>query len=626
MRKMEYWLSRIGIGLLLFGVAFGFKYSIDQGWITPPVRHLIGLALGIVLFVLGLRFYARRRHFAQVLLGGSIGTLYITGFSAFQLFDLVSHSVAFAFMVLVTLCAFFVALKQDDAIFSLIGVIGGLGTPFLLYTGAGNIPGLIGYTCIVLAGTTAVYFFKGWRLLLWTTLVGGWVVLLIGLESDGFGPAKEVRADQWAMQLGALFVWLCFWITPVFRRLTQLARPEKWRKSSLGIGDAALSDTGRRVLERHVHLLSVGSPLVALVVSIVTWPSAPDHFFGWPVAGAAVLYGLAAWYLGRRDGLGRIAFTHATAAIMLLFIALCLLLSGDTLLIVLTAKATALHLVARRLKDKRIAAEGHVLFVVVGVWLFTRLAQFQSYNLALTDAHTITDFIVVATGIAISFFINRPKGLRCYFIAGLIGLGLFLYRQFSGDLLFFLLTLEAAALYLVTLRLRDETIEAVTHGAFGGLGLWLAARFLIQQQTGTVFLNYQSATEAVLIASGFGISRLARSLREKQIYLLLVHVAILALLARELSSLDNGQGFVTISWGIYGAVLLVIGLRKNLNRFRQVALGTLVLMVAKLFLVDLAELETIWRVLLFMGFGAVFLLLSYYFPKLWRGNTESTPD
>jgi uncharacterized membrane protein len=57
---------------------------------------------------------------------------------------------------------------------------------------------------------------------------------------------------------------------------------------------------------------------------------------------------------------------------------------------------------------------------------------------------------------------------------------------------------------------------------------------------------------------------------------------------------------------------------------RQVALGTLLLVVAKLFLIDLAELETIWRVLLFMGFGAVFLVLSYYFQKLWRAKPEES--
>ena len=44
--------------------------------------------------------------------------------------------------------------------------------------------------------------------------------------------------------------------------------------------------------------------------------------------------------------------------------------------------------------------------------------------------------------------------------------------------------------------------------------------------------------------------------------------------------------------------------------------ATLLLVVAKLFLVDLAALETIWRVLLFMGFGALFLLLSYLLKNL----------
>ena len=93
-------------------------------------------------------------------------------------------------------------------------------------------------------------------------------------------------------------------------------------------------------------------------------------------------------------------------------------------------------------------------------------------------------------------------------------------------------------------------------------------------------------------------------------------------MARELAPTVDGQGYLTIAWGVYGAALLILGLRLNYSRLRQVALGTLMLVVAKLFIVDLAELETIWRVLLFMGFGGVFLLLSYYFPKLWRGKTD----
>ncbi|MBK5226731.1 MAG: hypothetical protein JJD96_09295 [Thermoleophilia bacterium] len=35
-------------------------------------------------------------------------------------------------------------------------------------------------------------------------------------------------------------------------------------------------------------------------------------------------------------------------------------------------------------------------------------------------------------------------------------------------------------------------------------------------------------------------------------------------------------------------------------------------------LVDLAMVKAIWRVLLFIGFGALFLVLSYFFQSLWK--------
>ena len=46
MSTSEYWLNKIGIGLVLFGVAFLFKFSVDQGWLTPLVRLGFGVALG----------------------------------------------------------------------------------------------------------------------------------------------------------------------------------------------------------------------------------------------------------------------------------------------------------------------------------------------------------------------------------------------------------------------------------------------------------------------------------------------------------------------------------------------------------------------------------------------------
>jgi uncharacterized membrane protein len=726
MRKMEYWLSRVGIGLLLFGLAFLFKYSIDRGWITPPLRHLFGIGLGILLFVFGWRLYAKRRHFAQVLLGGSIGTFYITCFSAFQLFHLIDHTVAFAVMVAVTALAFFIAIKQDDAIFSLIGTAGGLGTPFLLYTGEGNIPGLVGYTCLVLTGTTAVYFFKGWRLLLWLSVFGGWVVMLTGLKGVDLGSGAPLATDQWAIQIGVLFIWLCFWLVPLARRIVRLKNPDRWRIGKLGIGDASLSQAGRTALDQHLHVMAVGLPLVALALSLRTWPGVSDHIFGWACVGATLLYWLTARLLQKTADLINLAFTHAAVGTLLLTIALCLLLDGDTLLFALAGEAAALHLIARRLADPKIAFGAHALFACVGMLFLLRVIPPFDPETPLFSGRALTDLWVVAVAFATAFVVNRRRGLPIYFLGGVIGLALVFNRELSGNVLYFALILEAFALFLSAYWLRDEDLLAASHIGYALLTIWLGRRLIDHTMSGTSLLNYQAATDALLITSGLAVWLLARSLPERRIYLLVSatafaglmrreldgnlllvtltaeavvlhwlawrrsdkvisagahllmlalgmwmairlvmtratepalinltaltdlltigsalaictimksdpvrfvyqlasHLAILAWFARELSPLENGQGYVSAAWGIYSALLLVAGLRFNLTRMRQVALGTLLLVVGKLFIVDLSELETIWRVLLFMGFGAVFLLLSYYFPKLWKGEVE----
>lgn len=47
-------------------------------------------------------------------------------------------------------------------------------------------------------------------------------------------------------------------------------------------------------------------------------------------------------------------------------------------------------------------------------------------------------------------------------------------------------------------------------------------------------------------------------------------------------------------------------------------MATLFVVVGKLFLVDLSEVEPAWRVVPFLGFGGLFLALSYYLRGLWR--------
>ena len=183
--RTEFWLNKVGIVLFLFGVAFLFKYAIDKQWITEEARLGAGVLLGSVLLTFGLRLHGSRRHFSQVLMGGAIATYYITGYAAYNVFpDLhVPYEAALAFMVVATVLAFALSLWGDDVSLSLIGAGGGLLTPFVLNTNATHIPFLMGYTCLLMAGTSAIYVFRGWRSLLWTTVAGGWAIILASLTA-----------------------------------------------------------------------------------------------------------------------------------------------------------------------------------------------------------------------------------------------------------------------------------------------------------------------------------------------------------------------------------------------------------------------------------------------------------
>lgn len=513
LRSGEWWLGKLGIGLVLFGVVFLFTYSVQQGWLTPPVQVAIGLAVGIALLVLGLRIYQERRAFSRVLLGGGVGALYITGFASYQVHSLVPHALAFSFMVAVTVLACALSVRQSEPSLSVIGVIGGLGTPFLLYTGSGSVWGLVLYTSLILSGVAAVYLYKGWASMFAVSAVGGWLVLVAGyLSIDLSSVSGDLVSDRPALQAGVTFLWLLFWLAPIARE----ARPNSMSGGGLG---AAYGWTPGGILA-HGH--TTNSPLLALGFTAAIWsPSLRE--LGWISLCGATVYVLAALALRRAGILHGFPRNHALVALFLFTLALPLLLRGEVLYLALAVEAAALRLVARRYADEIISLASHLLFTIIAVWLALRLVPFvlqtQSTDPGLSGAAILVDLVVIA----------------------------------------------------------------------------LAA----------------------------GVSSLLHPREVRSIYLVSVHVALLLFLWRELATLPGGDGWVTVSWGIYASGLLVSGLRLDRTALVQAGLATLFAVVGKLFIVDLAQIEAIWRVLLFMGFGAAFLALSYYLRSLWQPGTGS---
>ncbi len=185
------------------------------------------------------------------------------------------------------------------------------------------------------------------------------------------------------------------------------------------------------------------------------------------------------------------------------------------------------------------------------------------------------------------------------------------------------LSVEALLFVYAGSRRRLAGLEWVGHGLFGVLTLYLLGDGLATQQEAFDALGLAHLLQIVLmlVASRWrSAPRTGLLPAPPQVawaYRIAAHALFLLWLATEIGPLSSDSGWVTLAWGVYGAVLLLLSLRVRdgaaMLGLQLVAFSALALAVGKLVMVDLGRVPMLWRILLFMGFGAGFLGLSSLF-------------
>ena len=185
----------------------------------------------------------------------------------------------------------------------------------------------------------------------------------------------------------------------------------------------------------------------------------------------------------------------------------------------------------------------------------------------------------------------------------------------------------AGALAWLSARRADLALAAMAHIVFAGAGLLLVDHLVTAGFSGVPGVTLSDFLGLLVIGLAVALSTVWPTRREALVYRAGAHLAFLGWLWSVLARLPNGNGYVTVAWAAYAVALLVAGVRLGHNRtLLYVALGTLTAAVAKLFLVDLVAVDTIWRIALFIGFGALLLALSYFFPNWLRPGLEAEAD
>ena len=157
-------LTRIGVVVLFFGVAFLLRYFAEH--FTVPIElRLAGVALaGGALIGMGLRLASARPAYGLSLQGAGAGILYLTIYAALRLYAVLPAEIAIALLVAVAALTIWLALRADSQALAGLAIAGGFLAPLLTVTRGAPLP-LFGYFAVLNGAIFALAWRRAWRAL-----------------------------------------------------------------------------------------------------------------------------------------------------------------------------------------------------------------------------------------------------------------------------------------------------------------------------------------------------------------------------------------------------------------------------------------------------------------------------
>ena len=172
----ESWINKIGILIVVIGVAIGAKYSIENELISPLTRIILGYLVGIGLLGFGIKLKPKFEDYSAVLVSGAISIFYFITYFAYSFYDLIPQALAFVMMLIFTAFTVFTAIKYNRVVIAHIGLIGAYAVPFLLSSGSGRVDILFSYMLIINLGILFISIKKDWKSLHYSAFFFTWMI------------------------------------------------------------------------------------------------------------------------------------------------------------------------------------------------------------------------------------------------------------------------------------------------------------------------------------------------------------------------------------------------------------------------------------------------------------------
>lgn len=595
------WINRIGAVTLVLGIAFLFKWAVDNQYIGPAGRVILGIIAGLAaIAVADLLWNKGQRIFAQGITATGLGVLYLSVYAAFGYYHLIPQPLAFVFMVATTALATALALRYESVAMAALGLIGGYLTPIMLSTGEDHPWFLFNYVLLLNIGAMALVRIKKWQLLdlesfaATAILYGAWF-------ADRFNSEKQFVATVFILIYYALFSQVS--VQPLFLVAQFLA--------TLTIGEIWHNDAG--VYLFLTLILATGGLAIADTRRIKAAASVTFATF-WAV------YGI--WVSG----------LHSPRPIGALFL-------GTTCAFLLFFAWIPWRILVRR---ENARTEELIILALNGAAYFG-----ASYALLNADYHAWMGLFAVAVAgvhLALGIWMWRRQAAeipdqRPILLAIGVSLSLLILAapiQFTQYRITMAWSLEFLALSWIAIRAKSTRLgyAAILISALVWVRLISIDSWLFTNPTGyTLLWNARFLTFAIAAICSWLAAYLNKRNPSALLHYISGHVIMLWGLSLEdiawatrVSLPENQLSFETVSisilFAVYAVILIVagVGTRTAVNRISGLVLIGFV--VLKLYLFDVWQLGRGYRISAFVALGALLLTTSFLYSH-FRALIES---
>jgi uncharacterized membrane protein len=323
-------LAWVGGVALVAAAVFFLSLAFSRGWITEPMRIVVGLAAGTAAFGVGAVMLARKSPLVgNVLAGVGLGIVSITMLAATRLYHLVPPEVGLAVALVAALAAAVVAVRLDARSVAAYGLIAALAAPPLV--GASPTLLTLMFVAVTLVGTTAVALFRSWP---WLPSLA-FVLAAPQLASWVSGDPEPVQA---------LVALAGFWLVNI---VAAAGEEMRIRRDDLRPSSAILVLANGIFLLWGLHAVLIGdlAPWLGLAIALA----------------AAAHLGVGAWFLARQGMEHLFGNLVAGTGVALLAIAAFVQLGAPVVPVAWAAEAVALAWLAVRRRHRWSAAAALVL-------------------------------------------------------------------------------------------------------------------------------------------------------------------------------------------------------------------------------------------------------------------------